>query len=74
MNIPKVLNGYEVIQSAKHTNCATVMMTGDEKVVVATWWPELKSTWSWGHYFHGERMVSEAVVSFAEVSQRNARR
>lgn len=73
--VPTQLNGYQIIEIRYHQNCATVMVyRPDEErapYVVATWWPELGTTWSWGHYCTTE---AEADETFAEVRAKNARR
>lgn len=75
MNAPATLNGYPVIHHHSHANCATVLVDrGEEergpRFVVATWWPELKTSWSWGHY------VDEAGKNrtMVEVRSRNMMR
>jgi len=58
MNIPTELNSYPVIQSDTHAKCATVMMQKPHgEYVVATWWPELKTTWQWGHSRIGKKQL-----------------
>lgn len=88
MTAPAKLNGHPVIKSTVHTNCVTVMVakTGVwseplkiDEFVVATWWPELKSGWSWGHYFptHFTTEVETRALAdadFAETEKRNAER
>jgi hypothetical protein len=72
---PVKLNGYPVIQSAIHSNgYVSVMVKREDEFmpyVVATWWPELKKSWSWGHYHYDH---AEALESFNEVQERNAKR
>lgn len=69
------LNGYTVVERKAHENCVTVMVLrkDDSEVpyVVATWWPDLGKTWSWGHYCHN---IKEADTAFAEAAVRNERR
>lgn len=67
------LNGYQVKSIIQHANCATVVVERDEgDYVVATWWPELGSGWSWGHYGLRDADAVDAVLR--EVTARNARR
>lgn len=47
--------------------------------VVATWWPDLTTGWSWGHYFmvrDGDEELArqKANSDFFETASRNARR
>lgn len=51
MDTPKELNGFPVVRVEQHKNCSTVMIGKPGEYVVATWWPDLKTTWMWGHYF-----------------------
>ncbi len=74
MPVPKTLNGYPVIEAIYHANCATVMMHGPDKIIVATWWEGLKDTWSWGHYFNGENKIVEAAREFQAAAGRNTER
>lgn len=71
---PTHLNGYPVIRARNHMNVVTVMVFREEHFdpyVVATWWPELKTTWMWGHYHANEH---EAHESFERVAARNSDR
>jgi hypothetical protein len=72
---PTELNGYPVIRFAEHKNCVTVMVRREQNpaipYVVATWWPELKSTWSWGHYCYNS---VEADAEFKAAKARNEKR
>jgi hypothetical protein len=73
---PRELNGYPVIKRRHHNHCTTVMVDrhGDydqQRYVVATWAPMLRSTWSWGHYWDDR---FDADRSFEEVAARNERR
>lgn len=76
--LPQVLNGYPVVRTERHANCVTVMVRKDDEFVVATWWPELKTTWMWGHYFRflGDEATAKnkAAAEFNDVAERNARR
>lgn len=82
--IPEKLNGYPVIRSTRHRNVATVMMARPtsekpEEFIVATWFPEIKEGWVWGHYFHTHRRSveecrAEADAAFLEVEKRNEAR
>lgn len=82
MDTPKTLNGYKVIRVEQHKNCSTVMCDAPGKLVVATWWPELGNTWSWGHYYHPdngtiaahEKNRQAANADFDETATRNAKR
>ena len=75
MDTPKTLNGYPVIRVEQHKNCATVMVDKPGEYVVATWWPELGSSWSWGHYFPGPAdACDEAMHDFNRTATRNAGR
>lgn len=78
MQAPTKLNGYPVIESAIHANCVTVMVQKESEYVVATWWPELKSCWSWGHYvaFQASPGLArkEADAQFTAAKERNASR
>lgn len=73
--IPKVLNGYEVIRFVKHDNDYASIMVYRPKnympYVIATWWPELKSGWMWGHY---ENESTAAYAVFEQVCDRNSKR
>ena len=73
-NVPTELNGYPVVRSAESANVVTVMVERanipELPFVVATWWPELGNTWSWGNYV--EREVKDKV--FNEVMLRNDKR
>jgi len=79
---PTTLNHCPVIKSEKHANCFTVMMEGEGQYIVATWWPDLGKTWSWGHYtpFNENDAISrndahnEALDDFHHASRRNAKR
>lgn len=76
MTAPAYLNGYPVIRYAKHENCITVLVEKPSgELVVATWWPALSTTWSWGHYFTSpEDRQDRANCDFCATSDRNARR
>lgn len=80
MDTPKVLNGYPVIRVEQHGECSTVMMAGADKFIVATWFPNNGSGWSWGHYHHFNSdetrndALDDATVSFNQAATRNARR
>lgn len=72
--IPKVLNGNEVIRFVKHdSGYSTIMVRRDGYMpyVIATWWPELKSSWMWGHY---ENNIKDAYAVFEHVCDRNSSR
>lgn len=73
-NVPAELNGYPVVRKTESANVVTVMVeranTPGLPFVVATWWPELGNTWSWGHYV--ERKIADTV--FTEVLLRNDKR
>lgn len=72
MKAPLTLNGFKVVRSKVHTQCVTVMCDrGDSDYVVATWWPLLGNTWSWGHYLDS---ADEADFCFNDVAKRNAKR
>lgn len=75
---PTVLNGLPVVRTAvcARNENVTVMVADSEaeKIIVATWWPDLGSSWSWGHYHHGEDRQAEADADFAETAARNSRR
>lgn len=69
---PAELNGYPVVKAERHANCWTVMVNQDgQGFAVATWWPELGTSWMWGHYSKFRR---DADRDWLEVSQRNAKR
>lgn len=70
---PKTLNGYPVTGATVHKNCVTVLIDKADvpEYVVATWWPELGSTWQWGRY-HNSRAA--AVRDFADISTRREAR
>lgn len=75
--IPDMLNGYPVVAYIEHDACATIIVdrskdTGFTDYAVATWWPELGSTWAWGHY--DLATYDDATKTMREVAQRNARR
>lgn len=75
MNVPETLNGSPVIRSAVHEDCVTVMVRGPSDYVVATWWPELGTSWSWGHYFAGPAYsLTEATKDFDRTCRRNSKR
>lgn len=78
LNTPTQLNGYPVTRVEQHKSCATVMVEKPGEYVVATWWPELGETWSWGHYFpteHGDLgAFNEAREEFNATATRNAKR
>ena len=74
MQAPATLNGYPVIQSRVHESCVTIMVERSDMItpfVVATWWPALGDSWSWGHY---EYCRPDALEMFEEVAGRNRRR
>ena len=85
---PATLNGYPVIKSEVHDNgYVTIMVAkpaglGDgpgqkySEFVVATWWPDLGTGWSWGHYFStygktDDEARNKADADFNETAQRN---
>lgn len=75
-DVPTHLNGYPVIMSTVSRRAVTVLVdrsTSDDhiKFVVATWWPELGTSWSWGYYFSDRK---EADRAFVEVLRRNEQR
>ena len=74
-NLPPVtLNGYPVIEYDVHANCATIMVERCDnaiKYVVATWWPSLGTSWSWGHYC---ATIGEARAAFTDANKRNRNR
>jgi hypothetical protein len=75
MQIPKELNGKPVVHAVAHENgIATLMMQGDGEIIVATWWPELGASWSWGHYHRGSHVILEAGLDFDETCKRNEAR
>lgn len=79
MDTPKTLNGFPVVRVEQHKNVATVMVDKGYEFVVATWWPDLKTTWMWGHYHlvrNGdvEAARQEARADFNETATRNADR
>lgn len=70
--LPDKLNGYPVERSERHRNCATILCKlRDDEFVVATWWPELKDAWQWGHY---STTRATADDDFKSVAHRNALR
>ena len=74
--VPKTLNGYPVVLATISMKCVTVMVDRSEKYaeqpfVVATWWPGLKETWSWGHYCDSRK---EAERVFQDVLEMNETR
>lgn len=75
VNVPTMLNGCQVQESKAHLNgYVTVLVnrsTLHNPYVVATWWPELGNSWSWGHY---EDSMLDADKTFREVSRRNEQR
>lgn len=76
MSLPQTLNGYPVVSATGHGNgYATVMVDrgpdSPHQFVVATWHDGLKTGWLWGHY-EGKR--EDADKTFAEISERNAKR
>jgi hypothetical protein len=79
---PSKLNHCPVIQSRMHARCFTVMMEGEGQYIVATWWPDLGSTWSWGHYspFTANDQASKdeahrlASRDFEDAAKRNIQR
>lgn len=79
MSIPTKLNGHPVIAFNLHTNgYATVMVEKPGEYVVATWWPELGKSWSWGHYHQAPigdvDAYNRAQDDFAETAKRNSAR
>lgn len=70
---PTTLNHLPVIHAKSHANgFVTVMVRRSvEEIVVATWWPSLKTEWSWGHYCFD---LDEASLEFGIVSTRNNER
>lgn len=74
-NVPQSLNGYPVTMATPHENgYVTVMMTRTGHVqpyVVATYWPDLGSTWMWGTY---EDSPERAMDHYLAISKRNAGR
>lgn len=71
---PTKLNGYPVVKANIHPSCVTVMVhRADDPIpfVVATWWPDLKTQWMWGHYASD---ADEAASAFEGASSRNATR
>lgn len=76
MDTPKTLNGFPVVRVEQHKNVSTVMVGKPGEYVVATWWPDLKSTWMWGHYHivrNGdvEAAYRAATEDFNETATRN---
>lgn len=74
LDTPKTLNGYPVIRVEQHKVCATVMVERKDDpmpYVVATWWPDLGKSWSWGHYCE---TMDEATTEFNEAATRNTAR
>lgn len=82
---PKTLNGYPVIRTESHRNCATVLVDAPGKYIVATWSPETGNGWIWGHYFHVDgpdkqgaksevETFKKALSDFADTAYRNATR
>lgn len=71
--LPRELNGYPVIGCVEHSNkyCSVLVKRADNDYVVATWWPELKETWSWGHY---ESSYEDASRTYEDVKRRNRMR
>jgi len=71
-NAPTKLNGYPVIKYTAHSNgYVTVMVERDDdhmRYVVASWYPELKRGWIWGHY---SATLEEAYQDYSEVEKRN---
>jgi hypothetical protein len=73
-NVPTRINGHLVLEFKDHCNgYVTVMVhrAHDDSYIVATWWPNLGESWSWGHYLDSR---DEADFVFTDVSKRNARR
>lgn len=72
---PETLNYLPVIKAEAHANgMVTVMVHNPEDAtpyVVASWWPECGSQWSWGHYCYDK---AQADWEFGAVSERNAAR
>lgn len=77
MIAPNTLNGYPVILATRHPSCVTVVVDRKsdyptlQRYVVATWWPDLGTTWSWGHYVD---TTEEALLTCREVENRNRMR
>jgi hypothetical protein len=71
--VPRTLNGYPVLHRQAHKNgyWTVLLQTNENSYVVATWWPELGTTWQWGHYSND---YAEAMDDFAEVQHRNRKR
>lgn len=73
MEVPAKLNGYPVIRSKVHANCATVVVQRETSIhenplVVCTWWPKLGSTWMWGHYGYNDETVK---IKFNQICASN---
>lgn len=79
MTPPATLNGLPVLSFVVHKNCATVALVRGadtdpaQTTIIATWWPDLGTSWSWGHYLRGN-MSKAARGCFDEVSARNENR
>lgn len=73
-DVPRELNGKPVIHAEPHKNCATVLVENNGEFIVATYWPELKNSWSWGHYFCGADAFKEATADFDKTAKRNSTR
>jgi hypothetical protein len=74
--LPARLNGAQVVRAESHGNgyaTITVELANNPVTpfVVATWWPELGTSWQWGHYCRNAR---EAAETFASVAARNTGR
>jgi hypothetical protein len=74
-NVPKALNGYPVAMATPHENgfvtVLVIRQNAPMPYVVATWWPNLKTTWMWGHY---NSSPETAMDEFLTVSQFNEKR
>lgn len=72
---PERLNGNLVVKRLAHEACVTVMVNLRDNpttpYVVATWWPDLKTSWMWGHYCAD---IREADLTFDVVAKRNETR
>lgn len=67
---PLTLNGHPVVAHVVHPNGYFTVMVhqGGKAYCVATWWPDLKTSWCWGHYHHD---YNEAFEDFYETSINN---
>lgn len=76
ISAPERLNGFLVVDHMQHDNgYHTVLVHMPENTVtpycVATWWPELVTGWTWGHYCHDRRHAHD---EFKTVATRNRNR